>query len=66
MHCRLDQGGDLGKSIQLCKLLTHYGYAIQPTATNKPRQNGFVEVENRELGRRLQSMHYGASMEYKY
>ena len=62
MICRMDKGGDLGKSIQVCKLLSHYGYSIEPTATGKPRQNGFIEVENREIGRCLHSMHYGANM----
>ena len=66
MYCRLDQGGDLGKSIKLCKLLTHYRYLIQPIATNKPRQKGFVEVKTCEIDRRLQSMHYGSRIDYKY
>ena len=66
MICRMDKGGDLGKSTQVCKLLSHYGYNIEPTATGKPRQNGFAEVENREIGRRLQCMHYGSDMKFKY
>ena len=34
MYC-LDKGGDLGKSIQVCKLLSYYGYNIEPTITRK-------------------------------
>ena len=66
MICRMDKSKDLGKSIQICKLLSHYGYSIEPTATGKSRQNGFVVVENREIGRRLQYMYYGSNMKFKY
>ena len=29
MICHMDKGGDLGKSTQVCKLLSYYGYSIE-------------------------------------
>ena len=66
MIYRIDKGGILDKSIQVYKLLSHYGYSIEPTATGKPCQNNFIEVENYKIGRHLQSMHYFSTMDYKY
>ena len=59
-------GVDLGKNMQVYKLLSHYRYSIELAATGKPYQNGFTEVENHEIGCHLKSMHYGSNMEYKY
>ena len=52
--------------MQICKLLFYYGYSIEPAAIGKPHQNGFIEVENREIGHNLQYMHYSANMQLKY
>ena len=53
MLYHLDKGDNLGKSIQVCKLLSHYRYSIKSTATSKPHQNGFIEVKNYEIGHHL-------------
>ena len=50
MICYVDKRGDLGKSTQVCKLLSYYGYNIEPIATGKLRQNDLIEVENHEIG----------------
>ena len=50
MICQLDEGRDLRKSTQVCKLLSHYSYSIEPIVIGKPCQNGFAEVENCKIG----------------
>ena len=53
MIFQLDEGGDLGKSMQICKLFSHYSYSIESIAREKPCQNGFTEVKNHKIGRHL-------------
>ena len=63
---RVDQGGELWRSNELCKVVLEAKYVMEPTGNDSPNQNGKVERLNGTFGIMVRSLLYSSSLPPKY
>lgn len=65
-YVRIDPGGDLGLSADVCNLFSNAGYRVEPIPPNASASNGPGERPHRTIGDALRSMLAGANLSPKF